>query len=211
LSVEAMIAFPALVFVVLSLPSGRMLHFARWQFQRRLSARFAAGCGVLIVRLVSLCIAAGLVFFFLTAMPDGIVLARIAAATFLFILAVRTTLKARHFFPVASNDNQPVQKFYQIFGYAISAKISPSTEIAVPASILVLFLSPEALTREILETLAISYSASTVFSLLFYAVATRLIASRIRRENAQARKLRIEKLLRSGLPRVSARYRQDAA
>lgn len=211
MSVEAMIAFSALVFVVLSLPSGRMLGFARWQFQRRLSARFAAGLGLFVARAVSFCAAAGLVFFFLMAMPDGIVLARIVAVAFLLILSIRTLLQARRSFPVASNDNKPVQKLHRVFWYAVVAKARPSTELALPAAVLVLFLEPSALSRDPLQTISLLYICMAALSLISYALVSRLLASRVRKENAQDRKLRIEKLLRSGLPRVSARYRQDAA
>lgn len=211
MSVTALSAYAALVFVLLSLPSDWMCGFARWQLQHRWSVRLAAMFGILVCRMICFLIALVTIVLFMRIMPDGITLAKMAAAAFLVIYLVRQLRRMKRPFPVAANDNSPEQNVLPALWNTMRAEFHPSAEIAVAAAAIILIAGTAAFGMASAISLSSVHLASCILSLLAYALLTRPMTGRIRHGKDQARKARVEKLLRTGLPRVSARYRQDAA
>ena len=77
---------------------------------------------------------------------------------------------------------------------------------------LVLFIGASTATLETAEMLAVAHLAANVSALMVYAAFARPVLARLNQRQDAARRERVARLLRSGLPRVSARFRnKDAA
>ncbi|AJY46440.1 hypothetical protein [Martelella endophytica] len=211
MTIETAAAYAALVFFVFSMPSERMLEFSAWRFQKGFGASLALGLSIFVVRAAFFGLALAAAMFFVRAMPDGLALARGAAMVFLALTLLRQALRLRQPFRLADNDNLPGNTFATRFWHGLRSHFRPSFELALAAAMVIFFVSPSAVTVFAAEQLAIAHGAASLLSLLVYAVFSRPVLARLDRRLGTARRARVARLLSSGLPRVSARFRQDAA
>ena len=211
MNIENAAIYAALVFFVFSMPSGRMLELSAWQYQCGLKASLPLGLGIALARALFFVAGFAAVATFVNVMPDGLVIARISAVAFLSLHVVRCLMRLRHPVPLSSNDNLPVQGFMRRFWHGVTSGSTPLVSFALAAALLVFILSPGSVTVQTAKMLAVAHVAASLLSLAAYALIAHPLLARINRRQNAARHQRIARLLRSGLPRVSARYRQDAA
>lgn len=203
--------YAALVFLLFSLPSGRMLEFADRRYQRGIRALPAFGFGIMLVRAAYFIIGLGVAMAFVMAMPAGLTLARIAASFMVAVWIAKSFTGLKRPFPSADNDNVPKQNMLHQVWSGIRDQARPYSETALAASAAIFFIGPSSLTVETAELLCLAHIAASLAALVLYAFAARPVLARLNRRQDKERRERIARLLRSGLPRVSARYRKDAA
>ncbi len=205
-------AYAALVFLLFSLPSGRMLDFADRRYQRGLKALPAVGLGILLARAVFFGIGLAATMAFVRVMPSGMALARIVACVVIVIAVLKGFSGLKRPFPGADNDNiakpRPLRSIWQ----GMRCRDGAARETALAAAVLMLFVGASTANLETAEMLAVAHLAASVSALLLYAAFARPVLARLNQRQYAARRERVARLLRSGLPRVSARFRnKDAA
>ncbi|WP_180901339.1 hypothetical protein [Martelella soudanensis] len=203
--------YAALAFLLFSLPSGRMLDFADRQYQRGLRALPAVGLGIVLARAVFFCVGLVAAMAFVRVMPSGLALARIVASLVIVIAILKGFSGLKRPFPGADNDNLEKPRPFLSIWHGMRIRDGVFRETALAAAMLVLFIGPSTATFETAKTLAAAHVAASLSALLLYAAFARPVLARLNRRKDAARRERIARLLRSGLPRVSARFSKDAA
>ncbi|AMM83915.1 hypothetical protein [Martelella sp. AD-3] len=211
MSVETAALYAALAFVTFLMPSGRMLEFAKWHCQRRLKASLSIAMGIIVVRAVFFAAGLGASVALVYAMPDGRALAVVAASVFLAVFAVRRLVALKRPSPIAGNDNLPARTFHARLWYGIRFDTRPAGEVLLAAATAIFFVPSGLPGRATLELFAAAHLAASLLALLVYGVFARALLARVNRRLDRSRQERIARLLRSGLPSVSARFRRDAA
>ncbi|MBB4122276.1 hypothetical protein [Martelella radicis] len=211
MTIETAALYAALAFATFLIPSGRMLEFAKWHCQRGLKASLSIALGIIVVRAVFFAAGFGAAMAFVHAMPDGRALAAVAACVFLALFAVRRLAALRRPSPLAGNDNLPAKSLAARLWFGIRFDTRPAGEFLMAAATAIFFV-PSTLSWPLTpELFLVAHAAASLLALIVYAVFARTLLSRVNRRLDRSRQERIARLLRSGLPSVSARFRQDAA
>ncbi|MET3601570.1 hypothetical protein [Martelella mangrovi] len=211
MTVENAALYAVLAFATFLVPSSRMLEFAKWQCQRGLKASLSMGMGIIAVRAVFFAAGLGAAIALVYTMPDGRALAAVAACIFLALFAARRVLALRQPSPLAGNDNLPAKTVFSRLWFGIRFDTRPVTDILLAAATAIFFVPAQLPGQETLGMFAFAHIGASLLALVVYAVFARALLARVNRRLDRSRQARIAKLLRSGLPRVSARFRQDAA
>ncbi len=211
MSVETAALYAALAFVTFLMPSGRMLEFARWHCQRGLKASLSIAMGIVVVRAAFFAAGLGASLAFVHTMPDGRAIADVAAVIFLALFTVRKLVALKRPSPLSGNDNLPAKTFAARLWYGIRFDTRPAGEFLLAAATAIFFVPVALPGRSTLELFAAAHLAASLVALIVYGVLARALLARINRRLDRSRQERIARLLRYGLPSVSARFRKDAA
>ncbi|WP_176084162.1 hypothetical protein [Martelella sp. HB161492] len=207
---QIMAAFALLLVVTAALPSRGVIDVARFQSERGLRVSLPVSVVVLFVRLGAIAIGIAGVSLFLSAMPDGLMLAKYVAGAFVLLTVVKQLLALRKPLALADNDNMPERSIIGILRFTL-ARTRFSTEILLGLSLIALVVPATPMTRQASLSIALISVAVMIVVLAAYTLFSQRFLGLLARPRSQARKERIEKLLSSGLPRVSARFRRNAA
>ncbi|TPW33605.1 hypothetical protein FJU08_03370 [Martelella alba] len=207
---QALAAFALLLLVIAALPSRDVVDVARFQSERGFRVSLPVSVVVLIVRLSTIAVGIGVASLFVAAMPDGLMLARYVAGAFLLVSLLKRLLAMRKPLALADNDNMPERSITGILRF-ILARTRFSTEFLLGLSLVALVVPAAPMTREAGLSFGLITLAVMVIVLAAYTLFSHQLLTLFARPRSLARKERIEKLLSSGLPRVSARFRRNAA
>ncbi|WP_174800529.1 hypothetical protein [Martelella limonii] len=203
--------YAALVFLLFSLPSGRMMAFAGRRYQRGIETLPLLGLGILAARFLFFALGLAIAMGLALAMPSGLTLARIAAAFIIALWIGRSLAGLKRPAPAAANDNAPRNQALKQIWLGMRHDARPYAETLLAASTLIFFVDPQSVSLQMAETLSVAHIAASIAALVLYGLLAGPVLARINAQRDRKRQQRIARLLRSGLPRVSARYRKNAA